>query len=109
MTDEILTAFAPQFTALARERLARATEVVERRDYAALPKTVRELHAIVGESALLGITPVIGIARGTENLAKRLLATHADADADALLAAIRELASTLESVQTTTPGGGGAG
>jgi chemotaxis protein histidine kinase CheA len=107
MTDEILTMFAPQFTALARGRLARATDVVERRDYATLPKMVRELHAIVGESCLLGITPLIALARTTENLAKRLLATHADADADALLAAIRELASTLDSVQTT-PGGGGA-
>jgi HPt (histidine-containing phosphotransfer) domain-containing protein len=68
---------------------------------------MRELHAIAGEAGLLGIAPVMQLARQAEDRAKRLRDDATQPNADALAAALRELRSALDLVGASSrpPGG----
>jgi len=59
---------------------------------------VRELHSLAGEAGLLGLHQVIPIARDGEQKAKRLRTSRADADAEALIAALRQLDQIIEAI-----------
>jgi len=96
MMEELFAKFFPQFIALARTRVAAATTAAAGRDHAAAPTVVRELHALAGEAGLLGLRQVIPLARDCELKAKALQRSRGDADADALLGALRELAQLIE-------------
>jgi chemotaxis protein histidine kinase CheA len=91
MEDDLAARFLPQFVALARARVDVALAAAARRDHGATTTTVRELHSLAGEAGLLGLHQVIPLARDGEHKAKLLRASQADADADALVAALREL------------------
>ncbi|HEY0993076.1 MAG TPA: Hpt domain-containing protein [Kofleriaceae bacterium] len=86
---------------LARARVATAVAAVLRGDHGATMTTVRELHSLAGEAGLLGLQEVIPLARDSEQKAKRLHASHAEADADALVAALRQLDTVIEGIGTT--------
>jgi chemotaxis protein histidine kinase CheA len=98
--EDLYAKFFPQFVMLARKRLSVATTTATKRDHAAVPTIVRELHALVGEAGLLGLRPVIPIARDCEHKAKALQGSRADADADALVAALCELTQLIERLGT---------
>jgi HPt (histidine-containing phosphotransfer) domain-containing protein len=99
--EDLRAKFVPQFVALARARLSVALAAVARRDHGATTKTVRELHSLAGEAGLLGLDAVIPLARDSEHKAKLLRVSQADADADALVAALRELELVIESIAAT--------
>jgi HPt (histidine-containing phosphotransfer) domain-containing protein len=105
--DDLYARFLPPFVALARARVATALAAVQQRDHGATTTTVRELHSLAGEAGLLGLHAVIPLARDSEQKAKRLHVSHADEDADALVAALRELNTVIEGIGETisSPGG----
>jgi HPt (histidine-containing phosphotransfer) domain-containing protein len=107
MEEDLHAKFLPQFVTLARSRVAVALAAVMQRDHEATTTTVRELHSLAGEAGLLGLNEVIPLARDSEHKAKRLLVTQADADADALVAALRELDLIIEGIGATSSSGGG--
>jgi len=96
MMEELFARFFPQFIALARTRVATAATAAARRDHAAAATVVRELHALAGEAGLLGLGQVIPLARDCELKAKALQTSRNDADAEALLGALRELTQLIE-------------
>ena len=96
MDDDLTARFLPQFVALARARVDAALAAAARRDHGATTTTVRELHSLAGEAGLLGLREVIPLARDSEQKAKLLRASRADADADALVAALCELDRIIE-------------
>jgi HPt (histidine-containing phosphotransfer) domain-containing protein len=96
--DELYAKFLPQFVTLARSRLALAISTAGVRDDAAVTKTVRELHTLAGEAGLLGLRQVVPLARDCEQKAKQLHSSRADADAETLVAALRQLAGVIEEV-----------
>ena len=61
---------------------------------------MRELHTLAGEAGLLGLVEVVPLARDGELKAKQLHLTGTEADAEALLAALRELETTIERIGT---------
>jgi HPt (histidine-containing phosphotransfer) domain-containing protein len=67
---------------------------------------VRELHSLAGEAGLLGLHQIIPVARDGEQKAKRLHTSHADADADALAAALRELDQIIDDIARAPPRNG---
>jgi HPt (histidine-containing phosphotransfer) domain-containing protein len=99
--EDLQARFLPQFVTLARARVATAVAAALRGDHGATTTTVRELHSLAGEAGLLGLQEVIPLARDSEQKAKRLHASHAAADADALVAALRQLATVIEGIGTT--------
>ena len=103
MIDELIAKFLPRFTELARTRLARALELAEKRDYNAMPAVVRELHSIVGEAGLLGLTGLVVLARGCEDRAQRMATARDDRDATALIDSLHELDRAIELVETSLP------
>jgi HPt (histidine-containing phosphotransfer) domain-containing protein len=105
--DDLYARFLPPFVALARARVATALAAVQQRDHGATTTTVRELHSLAGEAGLLGLHAVIPLARDSEQKAKRLHVSHADADADALVAALRELDTVIEGIGATISSTGG--
>jgi chemotaxis protein histidine kinase CheA len=107
--DDLYARFLPPFVALARTRVASALAAVQRRDHGATTTTVRELHSLAGEAGLLGLHDVIPLARDSEQKAKRLHASQADADADALAAALRKLDTVIEGIGATISSAGGQG
>jgi HPt (histidine-containing phosphotransfer) domain-containing protein len=96
MMEELFAKFFPQFVALARTRVGVATEAATGRDHTAVPAIVRELHALAGEAGLLGLRQVIPLARDCEVKAKSLQGSRSEADAHALLGALRELSQLIE-------------
>jgi len=106
MEDDLTARFLPQFVALARSRVEVALDAVARRDHGATQTTVRELHSLAGEAGLLGLHQVIPVARDGEQKAKRLHTSHADADADALAAALRELDQIIDGIAPAPPRNG---
>ena len=96
--QDLLATFTPKFVAIARTRITKSIELAMQRSPDHVPVIARELHAIAGEAGLLGIGPVVKLARGSEDLAKRLRASRSDADADALLASLTELKQAIEEV-----------
>jgi len=104
--EELYAKFLPQFVELARERLQRAAAVartVAQQDEATLTAVVRDLHAIAGEAGLLGMVLLVPLARSAEDHAKRLRDRHAEADATALLGALKELEQAVEVVSAGFP------
>jgi HPt (histidine-containing phosphotransfer) domain-containing protein len=99
--EDLYARFLPQFIALARARVATALAAVLRRDHGATTTTVRELHSLAGEAGLLGLHEVIPLARDSEQKAKYLHTSQADADADSLVAALRKLDTVIERIGAT--------
>jgi HPt (histidine-containing phosphotransfer) domain-containing protein len=106
MEDDLVARFLPQFVALARARVEAALAAAARRDHGATPTTVRELHSLAGEAGLLGLKAVIPLARDSELKAKQLRTSHADADADALVTALRELDRLIDEIAAAGSGNG---
>jgi len=98
MMDDLLAAFMPKFTAVAKTRVARSLELAMHRDPEGAHMIARELHAIAGEAGLLGVTNIVALARAGEEHARRLRTTRSDSDADALLASLTELKHAIELV-----------
>jgi hypothetical protein len=94
--DELQAMFVPRFVELARARVQRAIENARSGDPAATAATMRELHALVGEAGLLGLTAIIPIARDSEEKAKRLFTSCNPQDATVLVAALEELGKLVE-------------
>jgi HPt (histidine-containing phosphotransfer) domain-containing protein len=105
--DDLYARFLPPFVALSRARVATALAAVQQRDHAATTTTVRELHSLAGEAGLLGLHEVIPLARDSEQKAKLLHVSQADADADALVAALRKLNTVIEGIGATISSTGG--
>lgn len=101
--DELLARFLPQFLALARSRVDAGLAAAAQREPAALSKSARELHTLAGEAGLLGLTDVVPLARDSEKKAKVLLASRADPDAEALIAALHQLKGVIEAIGATIP------
>ncbi len=98
--DDLYAKFLPQFVKLARARVDSALTTVTRRDHAATALIVRELHSLAGEAGLLGLSDVIPLARDGEQKAKQLELSRAEADAGALVSALRRLERAIESIAT---------
>lgn len=99
--DELYAKFLPQFVSLARARLATAKAIataVGPRDDDATKNVVRELHTLAGEAGLLGLKDVVPLARLCEQRAKEYQTSRADADAEGLVAALRQLEGAIEGV-----------
>ena len=96
--DDLYARFLPPFVALARTRVASALAAVQQRDHGAMTTTVRELHSLAGEAGLLGLREVIPLARDSEQKAKLLHVSQADADAEALVVALRKLSKVIEGI-----------
>lgn len=95
---DLLATFMPKFVAIARTRVSRSIELATQRTPETMPAIARELHAIAGEAGLLGIAPIVVLARASEEHAKRMRASHSDSDSDALLAVLGELQQAIENV-----------
>jgi chemotaxis protein histidine kinase CheA len=106
MEDNLAARFLPQFVSLARSRVDAALAAVARRDHGATTTTVRELHSLVGEAALLGLHEVIPLARDVEQKAKRLNTSRTDADGDALVVALRQLDRIIVAIGGAPPPNG---
>ena len=104
MMEEVRKRFLPRFTALARERVARARDVADAPggDAGAGEEVLhlaREFHSLAGEAGLLGLGDLITVARAAEEAAVQL---HDDRSRDrvaALHAALEVLEQALEAVQ----------
>lgn len=98
--DELYRKFLPQFVSLARSRVqsAKAIATAAGRDEDATKHVVRELHTLAGEAGLLGLKDVVPLARLCEQRAKELQTSRADADAEGLVAALRQLEGAIEGV-----------
>ena len=109
MMDEIYAKFLPQFTELAKERMARAYKASATPDSASMAAVMRELHAIAGEAGLLGLSSIVPLARTAEEHAKRLRdgGPEAAADTGAFIGALDELSRALDAIAATRkpPGG----
>ena len=105
MDEDLYAKFLPQFVALARTRVSVALAAVAQRDHGALPSTVRELHSLAGEAGLLGLNEVIPLARDGERKAKVLHVSRSDADAEALVAALRALEHAIDGISVTRGSG----
>jgi HPt (histidine-containing phosphotransfer) domain-containing protein len=101
--EDLYAKFLPMFVTLARSRLATAITVATQRDHAALPTIIRELHTLAGEAGLLGLGDVVPLARDGEQKAKALLLSRAAPDAEALVAALRQLERVIESIAPPGP------
>ena len=106
MEEDLQARFVPQFVALARSRVSVALAAAARRDHGATMTTVRELHTLAGEAGLLGLHEVIPLARDSEQKAKLLRVSQAEADADALVAALRQLDLVIERIGATRSSSG---
>jgi chemotaxis protein histidine kinase CheA len=100
--DDLHAKFLPQFVVLARSRVAMAVKAVGERDHNATAKIVRELHTLAGEAGLLGLQDVVPLARDSEDKAKALHRTRADADAEVLISTLSQLDHVIESIGATS-------
>jgi len=106
--DDLYSRFLPQFVKLARTRIAVAITTATQGDTAAAKTLVRELHTLVGEAGLLGLTAVIPLARVCEQKAKLLQNHRSEADVEVLVAALRELDQVIEGIGAANPPKGGS-
>src|SRR2546428_518183 len=106
MEDDLAARFLPQFVALARSRLETALAAMAQRDHGATRTTAIEMHSLVGEAAVLGLPRGVPLAREVEQKARRLPTSHADADAEALVAALRQLDRIIASISGAPPPNG---
>jgi len=106
--DDLLAKFVPQFVELARSRVAVALSAAAQYDQAATTKVARDLHTLAGEAGLLGLSEVAPLARDCELKAKRLHASHTDAEVEGLVAALRQLAQLIEGIGAASPREGGS-
>lgn len=104
--DDLVAKFLPQFLPLARSRVEVTLTGVERRDPATLTKSLRELHTLAGEAGLLGLSDIIPLARDCEKKAKAVQASHAEADAESLVAALHQLKQVIEGIAAAHPSAG---
>jgi len=96
--DDLFAKFFPPFLAGTRPRVEGALTGAERRETATIAKSVRELHTLAGEAGLLGLRDVLPLARDCEKKAKNFLASHAEADAESLVEALRQLKQVIEGI-----------
>ena len=94
--DELTEKYLARFVALASERIKRAAEMAAERRRDRADAVVHDLHALGGESGLLGLEGVIDVARKAEEAARRFGESGAEADA----AALAEHVKTLERAVT---------
>lgn len=104
MIDELRQRFLPQFIAQAHARIGRVRRTSGWRERAARVEAQRDLHALVGEAGLLGLDPVIVLARHAERIAHRMIEVGTDEDAAALESALDELGKGLDLVTQSTAG-----
>ena len=103
--EDLHAKFLPQFVVLARSRLEQAIKAAAERDHNATTKIVRELHTLAGEAGLLGLHDVVPLARDSEQKAKALHVSRTDADADVLVATLRQLERVIDGIGTPTKSG----
>jgi len=100
MMEEVRRKFLPRFTALARERVARARELTTSAPSGEdVLHLAREFHSLAGEAGLLGLNDLIRVAREAEEAATRL---HDDRSGDrvsALKHALEVLEHALDAVE----------
>jgi hypothetical protein len=89
--DELTEKYLARFMALASERIQRATEMAADRLRDRAAAVVHDMHALGGESGLLGLEGVIDVARRAEEAARRFGETGAEADALALAEHVKSL------------------
>lgn len=65
MMDEIRARFLPRFVSSARQRLERASKLINDGANAA-PSIATDLHTIAGEASIMGLHEVAAMARETE-------------------------------------------
>ena len=99
--DELSAKFLPQFLDLARSRVTTAIQAAIARDHLAATAIARNLHTLAGEAGLLGLHDVVPLARDGEQKAKSLGASRAEADAELLVDALRQLERVIESIGAT--------
>jgi HPt (histidine-containing phosphotransfer) domain-containing protein len=104
--DDLFAKFLPPFLALARSRVEVALTGAERREPATIAKSIRELHTLAGEAGLLGLSNVVPVARDCEKKAKNLQASHAEADAESFVGALRQLEQVIEGIAAAHPSTG---
>jgi HPt (histidine-containing phosphotransfer) domain-containing protein len=104
--EDLLARFLPQFIALARTRIAVAITNAQKSDAAASETMARELHTLVGEAGLLGLSAVVPLARDCEQKAKYLGHVRSEAEAQVLIAALRELEAVIEGIGAAHPSKG---
>jgi HPt (histidine-containing phosphotransfer) domain-containing protein len=96
--EDLYAKFLPQFVTLARSRVAVAITVATQHDQAATTTIVRELHTLAGEAGLLGLGEVVPLARDCEAKAKALNRSRDVADAELLVAALRQLEQVIDGI-----------
>jgi HPt (histidine-containing phosphotransfer) domain-containing protein len=101
MDDDLLAKFLPQFLTLARSRVEAAITGATTRQVTT--KIIRELHTLAGEAGLLGLRDVVPLARDCDQKARLLQSSHAEADAEILVAALRQLERVIEGIATASP------
>lgn len=100
VVDDLLERFLPRFRTLAMERLVKATAVATERDFPGIAGAAGDLHAIAGESGLLGLSQIAAAARVAEDLGRACGVSHAVADVEAFLAAVTTITSLIEALPT---------
>ncbi|TMQ02910.1 MAG: hypothetical protein E6J90_45290 [Deltaproteobacteria bacterium] len=101
--DDLHARFLPQFVKLARARIAKAIKVIAEREAATFARLATELHTLAGEAGLLGLHDVVPLARDGESKAKAFQVSRSDADAEVLLAMLRELDHRIEQIGVAAP------
>lgn len=96
--DDLNARFLPQFLELARTRVTLALQAAASRDYVATTTIARHLHTLAGEAGLLGLHDIVPLARDSEQKVKSLGASRADADAELLVDALRQLERVIERI-----------
>jgi HPt (histidine-containing phosphotransfer) domain-containing protein len=89
--DEIRAKFLPRFVDAARQRLARASELIGSGSFdgAAI---AAELHTIAGEASIMGLAEIAGIAREGERAVRQV----GGIDDTGMLRAIERLSRGIE-------------
>lgn len=100
--DDLLSRFLPQFVTLARTRIETVITAAKKRDAESVKVTIRELHTLVGEAGLLGLTQVVPLARACEVKAKQQHISQPEAEVVAFIDALRELKQMIETIGGAT-------
>lgn len=99
--DDLLSRFLPQFVTLARTRIETVIAAAEKRDAESVKTTVRELHTLVGEAGLLGLSQVVPLARECEQKAKALYASQTETEVGVFIDALLALKGMIETIGGT--------
>jgi HPt (histidine-containing phosphotransfer) domain-containing protein len=103
MMDDLRAAFLPKFVALARSRTATVIGWLARRDQAAQRMTVREIHSLAGDAALLGLTEVASLGHACEQQVKLLHTASTEAEIEQLAASMRQLVRLIDGLGPRAP------